>query len=82
MQLTRIVGRKNVSLIGISVVGAVFHNIGQLLAAALIINNVNIFVYLPILFLTAIGTGIFVGLVSRYLVSFINKHVPYFSINN
>ena len=40
---------KNLSIIGISVIGAVFHNVGQLAMAALIINNLNIFYYLPLL---------------------------------
>ncbi|MCT4563098.1 MAG: Gx transporter family protein [Maledivibacter sp.] len=68
MAFIKRLGKENVSVIGISVVGAVFHNIGQLLAAALIINNINIFIYLPILFIAAIGTGIFVGLTTKYLL--------------
>jgi len=78
MQIIKVVGKNNVSIIGISVVGAVFHNIGQLLAAAYIIKNLNIFVYFPVLFLAAVGTGIFVGLTTKYLLSFIDRHVPYF----
>lgn len=82
MQITKIIGGKNVSLIGISVMGAVFHNIGQLLAAALIIKNMNIFVYLPMLLIAAIATGIFVGLTSKYLLGFINNHLPHFYAND
>jgi len=72
MELTRRLGKENISVIGISVVGAVFHNIGQLLAAAFIIQNANIFVYFPVLFLAAVGTGIFVGLTTKYLLSYMN----------
>ncbi len=78
MQIIKKLGGNNVSLIGISVVGAVFHNIGQLLAAALIIKNMNIFVYFPVLFIAAVGTGVFVGLTSKYLLSFVDKHISYF----
>jgi len=78
MQIIRIIGKDNISLIGISITGAVFHNIGQLLAAAIVINNLNIFIYLPVLFITSIGTGIFVGITSQFLVKLIKKHLSYF----
>lgn len=51
------------SLIGISIEGAVFYNIGQLLVAAIILKNFKIFYYLPAVLIFSIGTGIFVGLV-------------------
>ena len=73
METTRRLGKENVSVIGISIVGAVFHNIGQLLAAAFVIKNMNIFVYLPVLFLAAVGTGLFVGLTTKYLLSYLNR---------
>lgn len=75
MEIIRRIGKENVSVIGISIIGAVFHNIGQLLAAAFIIKNMNIFVYLPVLFLAAIGTGLFVGLVTKYLLLSLNRVV-------
>lgn len=80
MQIIKKLGGDKVSLIGISVIGAVFHNVGQLLAAAFIIKNMNIFVYLPVLFLAAVGTGIFVGLTAKYLLNFVNKHVSFFKV--
>ncbi|PLX34036.1 MAG: heptaprenyl diphosphate synthase, partial [Clostridiales bacterium] len=60
--------RPRVSIIGISVMGAVSHNIGQLLMAALIIQNIKIIFYLPLLIVAAVGTGIFVGLASKYMI--------------
>jgi heptaprenyl diphosphate synthase len=59
---------KNLGTIGISVAGAVAHNLGQLLMAAFIIQNVFILGYLPMLMLAAIATGIAVGLTVQYLV--------------
>ncbi|HSN66122.1 MAG TPA: Gx transporter family protein, partial [Fusibacter sp.] len=38
-----------ISLIGVSIAGAVAHNLGQLFVAAIIIHNVLILTYLPIL---------------------------------
>ena len=65
--------RPRVSIIGISVMGAVSHNIGQLLMAALIIQNIKIIFYLPLLIVAAVGTGIFVGLASKYMISGMEK---------
>ena len=59
------------SLVGISVFGAVFHNLGQIVTAYFIINNLGIFYYLPYLILLAIPTGISVGLVSDFSLSYL-----------
>lgn len=58
--------RKYYSLIGVSVFGALGHNIAQLTVASLIIKNPKIFAYLPVLMLTSIFTGIFIGITSNY----------------
>ncbi|MGL4914438.1 MAG: Gx transporter family protein, partial [Romboutsia sp.] len=54
-------GGKYVSIIGVSASAAVLHNVGQLLAASLILNNFGVFLYLPVLSIVGIMTGIFVG---------------------
>lgn len=68
MSFAKKLHRLDVSIVGVSVCGALFFNFGQLLAAALIIANPRIFVYLPVLSYVSVSTGIFVGLVSRALV--------------
>ena len=58
---------KNIfSIIAISVVGAVFHNIGQILIASMVVSNANLFFYLPVLLISAVITGIFIGLTVQY----------------
>lgn len=59
---------KTVSIIGISTIGALFFNIGQLLVSAIIIKNISIFVYLPVLTYVSLGTGILVGYASKFMV--------------
>ncbi|OGO77945.1 MAG: heptaprenyl diphosphate synthase [Clostridiales bacterium GWB2_37_7] len=54
---------KMFSIIAISVIGAVFHNIGQILVASLVVSNANLFFYLPILLISAVITGIFIGMI-------------------
>lgn len=67
--------KEQLSLMGISIVGAIFHNIGQLSVASIIIDNFGIFTYLPILMLSGIITGYFVGLASRYIVKILSSHL-------
>ncbi len=63
--------RGKFSLIGISILGAVFHNIGQIIIAYFIIANTGIFYYLPFLLLVSIPTGIGVGLVTLFSVNYL-----------
>lgn len=64
---------KSVSEIGVSVCGAVAFNIGQLFMAALMISNMSIFIYLPVLLYVSIGTGVFVGFAARYMLEKLAK---------
>jgi len=49
------------SVYGVSVLGAAAHNIGQILAAMVLMNSVYIGAYLPYLLLVAIVTGLLTG---------------------
>ena len=71
--LVKNLGGKYVSVIGVSTSAAVFHNVGQLLAASIIFKNLNIFLYLPILSIAGIGTGIFIGLSANYILNHFSK---------
>lgn len=55
---------KYFSLLGISLIGAVVHNLTQLSIAAVIIESAGIFGYLPYMLFFALPTGAFVGLVT------------------
>ncbi|MCC0699209.1 Gx transporter family protein [Clostridioides sp. ZZV15-6383] len=59
---------KGLSIIGISIIGAIGHNIGQLIVASLIIENILAIGYLPFMLMASLVTGMFVGLVSRYTI--------------
>jgi heptaprenyl diphosphate synthase len=56
------------SIVAVSVFGAVFHNIGQITAASIIVTDLRISFYLPILLLSGVASGIFVGFAGKYLV--------------
>ncbi|MGT2832858.1 Gx transporter family protein [Streptococcus halotolerans] len=62
-------GPKRVSVIGISVMGGIMHNIGQLLVFALIGQSWLVLNYLPVLSFSGILSGFFVGLTGNYLLT-------------
>ncbi len=55
---------KSVSAVGVSVVGAVSHNIAQVIAASLLLRQPGVFFYLPYLLFFAVPTGTFVGMIT------------------
>jgi heptaprenyl diphosphate synthase len=62
-------GRRVFGPVGISVAGAVAHNIVQIALAYLIfVKSVELFIFIPIFMLTGIGTGILTGLVSALVL--------------
>jgi heptaprenyl diphosphate synthase len=63
--------RDKFSIIGVSLGGAVFHNLGQIVTAYFIISNTAIFYYLPYLILLALPTGIGIGLVTIFTYNYL-----------
>lgn len=60
------------SVVGVSVVGGIMHNTGQILVAMLIMETAQIVYYLPVLCISGIAAGVAVGAVSALLI----KRVP------
>ncbi|MDO4322081.1 MAG: Gx transporter family protein [Lachnospiraceae bacterium] len=60
------------SIVGISMAGGIFHNIGQLIAAIFLVENLNLLYYLPVLLLSGAVTGLVIGLLSREIL----KRIP------
>lgn len=56
------------SLLGLSMQGAILHNVAQVLTASLLVGTLGIFFYLPYLLLFSIPTGLFVGAVTKEMV--------------
>lgn len=56
------------STVGVSVAGGVGHNLGQILIAALVLENSGIFYYFPALLLSGTAAGVCIGVVGGTLV--------------
>lgn len=61
------------SVIGVSAMGGVFHNVGQLIAAAVMLNTSALLYYYPALFVSGLVTGIIIGVVSDQIIKRIKK---------
>ena len=68
MLLIKKLGGSGVSIIGVSVVGAVFHNVGQTAVAALMVNTAALMGYVPFLLVAAVVTGILTGIAAKYAI--------------
>lgn len=56
------------SIVGISMAGGIFHNIGQIIAAIFLVENLNLLYYLPVLLLSGAVTGAVIGFLSREII--------------
>lgn len=59
---------KKFSIIGVSVIGSLFHVIGQILIAIFYLGTGYIIYYLPIISISAIVTGVLVGITSKLII--------------
>ena len=63
------------SMVGISIVGATAHSIGQLLFATFFVKSVAILLYAPAIIIISVISGIITGLISKYLMKYIEKEI-------
>ncbi len=68
--LRRILTEKQIWVCG--VIGAVFHNIGQIIVCVGIYRTTAVLVYLPVLMLSGILTGLFTGFAAYFLLKWLN----------
>lgn len=61
------------SVFGVSMAGGVFHNIGQLIMAAIVLESLSIAYYFPILLVSGVVTGLLIGLVSNEMLKRLKK---------
>lgn len=66
--MTFLKGTKRFSVIGVSMAGGVFHNIGQLMMAAIVLESLSITYYLPVLLVSGLVAGFLIGIVSNEML--------------
>lgn len=61
--------REIFSIIGVSIIGAVFHNLGQVLVAMLVVSSFSVMYYFSVLMIAGIVTGCLIGIVAREMIT-------------
>lgn len=65
--------KESFSIMGISMAGGVFHNIGQLIVAMIVLESLNLVYYASVLLISGLITGIVIGIVSDEIMKRIKK---------
>ena len=60
------------SIVGVSMAGGVAHNMGQILVASIIVSDLRMFMYLPVLMFSGIISGIIIGIIAYYVQRSLN----------
>ena len=55
---------KSFSLISVSIVGGIMHNVGQIICAAFVVRTNGVFIYLPVLMIAGLVSGALIGIVA------------------
>lgn len=61
------------SILGVSIAGGIFHNVGQIFVAALAVENVRMAYYLPFLLVSGIGMGLLIGIIARTALGYLRR---------
>lgn len=64
-------------IISVSVTGGISHNIGQLVVAAVVVENYHIFYYGTVLIIAGIITGLIIGIISQEVILRLNGRVDF-----
>ncbi|HCT64316.1 MAG TPA: heptaprenyl diphosphate synthase [Lachnospiraceae bacterium] len=63
------------SIIGVSVLGGIFHNLGQIVVACLIIGRTVVFYLVPVLMVSGVVTGFAIGIVAGYCTQYMQNRI-------
>lgn len=68
-------GVLKVSVLGVSVLGGVFHNVGQIIAAMLVLETPGLIYYLPVLAVCGTASGTAIGVLAAMVIRRVGKVV-------
>ena len=64
---------KGFSVAGVSIAGGVSHNIGQIIVASVVVENLKLIYYLPALLIAGTVTGFVMGMISKKLLPIVKR---------
>lgn len=66
---------KGFSVIGVSIVGGVIHNMAQIIVAMFIVENIGVITYVPMLLISGTITGMLVGIIASSIIIRMKKYM-------
>ncbi len=73
LMMTLLKRSKLFSQVGVSIVGGISHNIGQIVIAIFVVENINIIYYLPVLLISGVITGALIGILGSMIIKRVKK---------
>ena len=61
--------KTKLSIIGVSIVGSIFHLIGQIIVAIILLNSFNLIYYIPYLIIFGTISGIIIGIITKDILN-------------
>ncbi|MEI3281038.1 MAG: Gx transporter family protein [Eubacterium ramulus] len=61
------------SILAVSVMGGICHNIGQLIVAMLVVESLKLIFYVPVLLISGFLTGLLIGIVCRVILPAVKR---------
>jgi heptaprenyl diphosphate synthase len=58
---------------GVSMIGGVLHNLGQIIVAAILIDDIRMFYYFPVLIISGLICGVVIGVVAQIVIDRLDR---------
>jgi len=71
--MTLLMKLKMFSMIAVSIIGGITHNIGQIIVAIIYVNNPSLIYYLPFLLISGVVSGALIGLLGALTINRLKK---------
>jgi heptaprenyl diphosphate synthase len=55
--------------------GGVFHNIGQIIVAGMVVETYSVFAYVPVLIFSGMITGMLIGILALFVYNRVHKYI-------
>lgn len=66
---------KMFSMVGVSIIGGIAHNIGQIIVAIIYVNNPSLIYYLPLLMVSGVISGTLIGILGALIIKRLKKYI-------
>ena len=66
---------KGFSMVGISIIGGIMHNVGQIICAAFVVRTNGVFTYLPVLMIAGVVSGMLIGIAASLVIVRVKPYI-------